>query len=454
MRTQDADRRDVRRILSAALEDTGSVSTHEFERAIELLGSDAKRVRIGAAWAFGLLANEAPGRTVPYVSDIIDLLDDPRLRAEAIRALTYIAQANPGGFERALRTIDNTRAKRCRTVLWGQLASKTVVQIPHTGEGARDERQSMRGPDADGWGWIGGGSGPAQAYTSNAATARRQPPTNRPVDPPTVDFDLNRYTPTEAIFRDEFASSFKVVYRSSDGEVAPGILKRFVLPGGGDAPSTFGRRIRMWQSIDDHNGILPVIDWGIEPDPWVVTAYEHVTGVAELGRSGDIPAAVWTLRTLVGAIRFAHAHGVIHGGLTPGSIVRTSIFTEPEAWRVPRITDWGYLSLFRTRSSPTPIPEWYLAPEHLDPGSFGGVDGTTDIYGFGIVAYEALFGRAPFDAIKHVERTLSVPTTLEQPFPELESFLRRCLAPRKSERFETAETMGATFRTITEGYDG
>jgi serine/threonine-protein kinase len=187
-----------------------------------------------------------------------------------------------------------------------------------------------------------------------------------------------------------------------------------------------------------------------------VTAYEDTTGVRNLEGEDRLTAAVWTLRTVARSLCFAHGRGVIHGGLTPGSVVRSSIISEPHAWRFPRVTDWGYVSLLREGAPPESVPDRYLAPEHLDAEAFGGVDGITDVYGFGLVAYETLVGRAPFTS-EGEETTpreeLSVPTALDRRLPDVESFLRRCLADRKPERFETVEAMMTAFRSATEGVD-
>jgi serine/threonine protein kinase len=311
----------------------------------------------------------------------------------------------------------------------------------------------MARPESDEWGWIGG-SGRAEVYGTGSEPDRRQPPSERPVAPPTVDYDYDQYTPVERIYRAETVESFKVVFQTPDGGIEPGIFKRFRPPDEDDFESLFYRRIGMWRSIDGHEAILPVVDWGADPTPWVVTAYEDADGVAELGRNGRLDAAVWTLSNVAESLCFAHRRGVIHGGLTPGSIVRSSIFTEPNAWRFPRVTDWGYVSLLRGNAALESVSARYLAPEHVDPESSGGVDGVTDVYGFGVVAYEALVGRPPFGPDSEADEGFSIPAALDRRFPEIESFLRRCLADRKPERFQTVEEMTTAFRAATGDIDG
>lgn len=444
MAVEDADRRDANRILSTALDDPESLSGRELERTLELLGSDAKRVRLGAAWAFGVVADAAPNRVLPHVSGIAALLDDPDARSAARRALAYIAHADPDAIERQLRTMDEAVARQCRQALWGRFAPRTVVDTPEESEpgGA-----AMGQSGGDKWGWMGGGSG--ERYDTESDAERRGPPSERPIDPPVVDREHDRYTPVDIRHADETIQVFAVVYRGPEGDTNPGLFKRLQVSEE-EFRAAFDRRIGTWQAIDDHDAILPVIDWGTDPDSWLVTTREDATGVAELGRDGRIEAAVWTLGEIADALRFAHGRGVIHGALTPESIVRSSILTEPNAWRYPRVTDWGYASLLQEGTIPDSIRDRYLAPEHRDPETFGGVDGTTDVHGFGVLAHEALLGRPPFT--DDGNRQLSA--KLDRRFPELDSFLRRCLAERKVERFETVASMATAFREATEGVDG
>jgi hypothetical protein len=453
MDIDDDDRRDAHRILSAALDDPEEISDRHLDRALDLLASDANRVRVGAAWVFGIVATETPDRALSYLPRIAALLDGSETRSEAARAIAYLADAAPGGIERELRSMDGDLARRCRQALWGELAERTVVGVPDDED--TDTGATMGRGESDEWGWIGGGR--AAAHVAGSEPDRSRPPEDRPVDPPTVDYDYDRFTPVGTIHRGDAASSFEVIYRTPDGETTPGIFKRFSPPEDGELRTTFDRRVGMWRSIDGHEAILPVVDWGIEPAPWVVTAYEDADGLADLGRNDRLSAAVWTLRRVADALRFAHARGVIHGGLTPGAIVRSSILTEPDAWRFPRVTDWGYVDLLRSDTDTVPLPERYLAPEH--DGGTGDVDGATDVYGFGLLAYEALVGRVPSGSDRPVPAdpgpgSVPVPDALDRRLPDLEGVLRRCLAERKAERFETIEAMAAAFRAATEGVDG
>lgn len=455
MSIDDAQRRDVNRILSAAIDDPSALPEGDLDRALELLDSDAKRVRVSAAWAFGVVADERPGRVVPYVTRLAGMAADAARGdgaaseatdgSGAARALAYVSQADPAAIERELRTLDEAAARRCRAALWGQFATRTVVRTPDDDDAPGGGKAGR--PDGDRWGWAGGGS--ADAYDADGGRTRRRPPEDRPVDPPALECGYDRFTPVEALHLGETVQTFKIVYYGPDGDTYPGLCKR--IDAGHDGfRSAFDRRTRLWSGVDDHDGIVPVVCWGTDPGPWVVTAYGGTTGLAALGDGDRLAAALWTLGELLDALRFAHERGVIHGMLTPGAVVRSAMLTEPEAWRYPRLTDWGYVPLLREEGPPEPISERYLAPEHVDPGTYGSVDGATDVYGFGTLAHEALLGGTSSGFGDDRDASAAVTDRL----PGLEGFLRRCLAERKAERFGTVASMASAFGDLREAVDG
>lgn len=153
-----------------------------------------------------------------------------------------------------------------------------------------------------------------------------------------------------------------------------------------------------------HPNILPVLDWGIddtdagEPVPFLVFPYcslgdlrGRLRGTAFLPLDAGIPV----LRQVAAAIDHAHVRGFIHGDIKPENVL---------FWRTPEhacVTDFGASHYFPQRvqlshSSAvrfgTPI---YLSPEELDGGR---ATTASDIYAFGLVAFEVLVGALPFDS--------------------------------------------------------
>ena len=109
----------------------------------------------------------------------------------------------------------------------------------------------------------------------------------------------------------------------------------------------------------------------------------------------------------------AHAHGVTHRDLKPDNIILA-----PDDGKFPvRVIDWGiahhlagarFTNMNEAIGTPT-----YMAPEQARGGPTGG---HCDVYGLGVVAYQALTGRAPFVGASSVEILVQ---HLNRPAPSL-----------------------------------
>jgi serine/threonine protein kinase len=153
-----------------------------------------------------------------------------------------------------------------------------------------------------------------------------------------------------------------------------------------------------------HPGVARVFDVGVLPDgrPWL--AMELVDGepLAELlrrrGRLTAVEVADLMLQ-LLAPLGVAHARGVVHCDLKPDNVMITGEGKEITA----RLIDWG-ISRMARRPPPTEgvaagTPH-YMAPEQVR-GQV--VDGRTDIYALGVLAYELLTGSPPFDGASPME---------------------------------------------------
>ena len=154
----------------------------------------------------------------------------------------------------------------------------------------------------------------------------------------------------------------------------------------------------------DHPAIVRLLELGLEDDGVVFLVTEYVQGetLAEcLSKGpldvGEVDALVDALCDGLGA---AHHHGVLHGDLKPANVVL------PEHGP-PRLVDFGaskILGLDRLTAtgevSGTPA---YMAPEVLT--GKADVDQRIDVYGLGIVLYEALSARQPFHD-RHIGRLM------------------------------------------------
>jgi eukaryotic-like serine/threonine-protein kinase len=166
-----------------------------------------------------------------------------------------------------------------------------------------------------------------------------------------------------------------------------------------------------------HGGIPRFHECGLLPDgrPWI--AMELIEGtplaikIAEGAMCAD--SVIDFVANAAGVLAAAHQRGVTHRDLKPDNILMT-----PTDGIYPlRVIDWG---IAHHQSSPrytnhdeaigTPT---YMAPEQARGGP---TDGYSDVYGLGVVAYQALTGRAPFIGATSVEILVQ---HLNRPVPAL-----------------------------------
>jgi serine/threonine protein kinase/SepF-like predicted cell division protein (DUF552 family) len=204
----------------------------------------------------------------------------------------------------------------------------------------------------------------------------------------------------------------------------------------------------LWQSLDAHEHIVGVVDWGETPKPWIAMEYmDGGTLRQRLDTVGPPPIAeaIWIARCLCRAVRHAHRHGVVHLDLKPSNVLFRG--TEGETWNVPKIADWGLAThLIEHSGTVEGLSPAYAAPEQVDPDSTAAPDDYTDIYQLGVILYELLTGELPYDAtgfalgqrIADPDATPIPPSEREDTLsPAIDAVVLPALAHEKADRYET-----------------
>ncbi|MEW5741538.1 MAG: serine/threonine-protein kinase [Myxococcota bacterium] len=165
------------------------------------------------------------------------------------------------------------------------------------------------------------------------------------------------------------------------------------------------------------------------------TARDHLR---ERGPLSLEEAARWTF-TLADALEYLHAHGVVHGHLSPANVFLDGDPSRPEV----KLLDTGLL-LFRSSRSFKSSPGLVLVPaEYLSPERVAGQRGSarSDVYGLGVLVFELLTGAPPFTAATpDVTRDLHLTSPMPELPPGVSRFaplLERCLAKDPRARFAT-----------------
>jgi serine/threonine-protein kinase len=213
----------------------------------------------------------------------------------------------------------------------------------------------------------------------------------------------------------------------------------------------------------EHPNTIQVFDFGAMEDGTLYIVMEFVQGrsVADvLEKDGPMqPDRVENiLRQVVGSLEEAHNHGIVHRDLKPDNVVLSERAGQKD-W--VEVLDFGIAK----RSSEHDPNEAKLTqqgmvlgtPPYMSPEQFTGqpIDVRSDIYALGVMAYEMLTGRLPWEAntawewaSKHMTEP---PIPLErQPLgphvpPNMKAAITRALAKNKDERFPTVRDFFTAF---------
>jgi serine/threonine-protein kinase len=205
---------------------------------------------------------------------------------------------------------------------------------------------------------------------------------------------------------------------------------------------------------------ISVLDFGVADAPYIVMDLVAGKTLNEVLAEGALPPAraLAIARQLLAGLVHAHAQGIIHRDIKPENIV---LEEGPDPDDRVRLLDFGLAKLVDSQPNATAgmalgTPN-YMAPEQLADGAVGE---RTDIYATGIVLFEMLTGRKPFDSpeIGEVFRQhLYMPPPALRSMapaanhsPELEAVVQRALAKSPAERFPTAAAMAAALEATPE----
>jgi serine/threonine protein kinase len=176
----------------------------------------------------------------------------------------------------------------------------------------------------------------------------------------------------------------------------------------------------------------------------------------ELGR-GPVPPdrLIPTLVEIAAGLSAAHARGIIHRDLKPENIIRrTDGHIKILDFGLARISDPLVSTVTRlTETGTAPGTPGYMAPEQL---SGGAVDGRTDVFAFGVLAWELATGEHPFGsnpAIMLARMMEGRPSTLPNQLnvPALDPIIRRCLRAVPDERYASADVLLNDLRRLATG---
>lgn len=198
-----------------------------------------------------------------------------------------------------------------------------------------------------------------------------------------------------------------------------------------------------------HPNILPIIESGRSGETfyWISPSIDARTLRARLGRGGriELKDSMTVLRDVSAALTHAHLHGVVHGGLTPDSILISGGSALITDLGVPEVfTALRRRSLTEMKTLDGSDPVRYATPEQARGGE---ADARSDVYAWGIIAYELLSGRHPFAGrttpsqmtAAHLDEEPAQITVGKSEIPSaVTRLIMRCLSKDPSKRPESA----------------
>jgi serine/threonine protein kinase/Tfp pilus assembly protein PilF len=249
------------------------------------------------------------------------------------------------------------------------------------------------------------------------------------------------------------------VYRVEDKKIKGEIALKLIKPEIAADQQTierFSNELKLTRMIS-HRNVCRMFDLGEDEGTYFITM-EYVPGedlktFIRRARRLDIGTAISIAKQVCEGLTEAHRLGVVHRDLKPGNIM---IDKEGNA----RIMDFGIARSLHTKCLTAEgviigTPE-YMSPEQVEGEK---ADQCSDIYALGVILYEMVTGRVPFEgttpfsvALKHKSEVPPNPKTLTPQIPEdLSRLILCCLEKQRNRRYQSAAEVLSELDKIEKG---
>jgi serine/threonine-protein kinase len=250
------------------------------------------------------------------------------------------------------------------------------------------------------------------------------------------------------------------VYRAYDPrferEVAVKVLPSELLHADPQFRLRFEREAKIIAQLE-HTAIVPVYDVGeADGQPYFVMRYMNGGSLSDRIKAGGITIedAARILGAIAPGLDEAHSKGIVHRDMKPSNI----LFDKRGN---PYISDFGIAKLSQAQAGNVTGSAIIGTPAYMAPEQAQGteIDGRADIYALGIILFEMLTGKQPYEAdtpmavaIKHITDPVPHIRQTNPQLPEgVDAIIQKAMAKDRNERFSTAVEMTNALRDVARG---
>jgi serine/threonine protein kinase len=255
---------------------------------------------------------------------------------------------------------------------------------------------------------------------------------------------IGRYEIRAELGRGGMATVYRAYDPSFDREVAIKVLPR-ELQHDPQFHDRFKREIKTIASLE-HPAIVPVYDVGEEDGvPYFVMRYMTGGSLSNWIQKGkfSLQDAARIIERVASALAYAHKNGIVHRDLKPDNILFDNIGD-------PFISDFG-VAKFTGASTNLTGSGIIGTPAYMSPEQAQGeaVDNRSDIYGLGVIIFQMLSGKQPYNAttpmgvaVKHITEPVPEILKANPSLPEVtDTIIKTAMAKNKDNRYPTATAL-------------
>ena len=248
------------------------------------------------------------------------------------------------------------------------------------------------------------------------------------------------------------AGAMGVVYKAFDHQLQRTVALKFLPP---DEICNSADRDRLLHearaaSTLDHKNIATIhaVEGTGDGQLFIVMAYYEGVSLATRRRTAPLSPveAIDIVRQIAEGLGHAHLHNIVHRDIKPSNVILTP---EGEA----KIVDFGLARFVSAGASTATLSLagtlLYMSPEQL---SGKAVDARTDVWSLGVIAYELLTNRLPFEGDNPAATIMAIlqssPAEMEGVSPGLQSIVFRALSKSAADRYQSCGELVRDLNTV------